>query len=101
MTDSRFKRIVIGLFLMAVLLFALADRLHYRVRSTYACPDCLSEEHVYQWRYGLWPDWSLPLTGKKVVLAQSFTLTDFLTNAHQHRWEFMQESPYYLFGTKW
>ena len=36
-----------------------------------------------------------------MVLQQSFTLTDCLTNAHQHEWEFMQESPYYQFGTKW
>ena len=36
MTNRKFKRILIGLFLFVVLVFALADLFHYQVRSTYA-----------------------------------------------------------------
>lgn len=89
------------LVMSGALLMLAAALFVYRERRTYQCPNCTSEQHVFQWHIGSWTSANTPLSEKQIVIQPSFAFTAFSGTNHAHTWVFAQGSPYYLFGTKW
>jgi hypothetical protein len=83
---------VVGVFLLLA---------HFKERDSYSCQTCGSTRDEIQWRVGLWPDTSVPLTPKLERIHETRFFHDFLPGNHVHQWRFAQGSPYYFFGTTW
>lgn len=86
---------------LAVLLFLFLSPVSlYRQRASYCCSGCLSGQDVYQWFFGDWSSWSVPLSPKHVKVRNSYTFVNFTPSNHVHTWVHAQTSPYYL-GFRW
>jgi len=98
MTAKNRKRLLIvisGIGVIAALL------LHYKQRDSYRCQTCFCRKDVFQWRFGSWTGFSVPLTAKKEQIVETRFLHDLFPTDHVHVWEYAQGSPYHFFGTTW
>lgn len=74
---------------------------HYKERTTFRCQSCWAKRDVFQWRFGSWSGYSVPISSKKEKIGDTQFLKDFIPATHNHDWVFAQGSPYLFFGTSW
>jgi len=72
---------------------------HYKERTTFRCQTCWAKKDVYQWHFGIWSGYSVPISSKSGKIGDTRFFQDFLSLNHTHDWEFAQGSPYLYFGT--
>lgn len=60
------------------------------------CSECASQRNVYQWVFGLTPEFRVPVSPHWDVLNISRVCKDLCPPNHQHQWVFGQASPYRL-----
>ncbi|MBX7208437.1 MAG: hypothetical protein K1X78_09015 [Verrucomicrobiaceae bacterium] len=70
----------------------------FKERKTYTCGQCISQQEVWQWRLGGWPDASVPVSSMWTVSHPSWAFRQHFTSSHKHSWIFAQGSPYPAIG---
>src|SRR5579862_3123162 len=90
------KRPVVFLSLVLLMIVAFTPLSFYKERATYMCSECASQRNVYQWVFGLTPEFSVPVSPHWDVLKISRVCKDLCPPNHQHQWVFGQASPYRL-----
>ncbi len=85
----------------ALVLFLLLFLFHFKQLDNYKCVSCHSWRSVFQWRLGMWPCVSVPLSPEWERIHESHLLRELLPKGHQHQWKFAGESPYLYFGLVW